>query len=192
MIYRHLRKQHQEFQAWCTQIEFNSILEVGCGTGLYADFFPTKRYVGVDISETAIISAHEKRGTPIHVFECMDYIADKQLDGMKFDLVFSHSVIDHVYNINEFIRKLFNNTAKYLWITCYNGYFNDLGEHVYEPYDGFYINKISIPRIKAILEPTNAYYEIFPLEYNPNKPPATIIKVIKNSAKSFDSNTDIQ
>lgn len=71
----------------------------------------------------------------------------------KFDLVFSHSVIDHVYDIDLFLSKVVDISTKYVYISAYYGYFPNLSKHEmkYHEADGYFLNCLSIPKIKEIL-----------------------------------------
>ena len=72
---------------------------------------------------------------------------------IKFDLVFSHAVIDHVYDINQFVSKIIDATEKYAYINSYRGYFPKLKNHKmkWDGHDACYFNDISISEIKNLL-----------------------------------------
>ena len=132
--------------------QIKSILEVGCGTGIYPvknkEMFETFEYLGFDISQDAIDFC--KKNSP-YQFQCGDFIKDN-LD-RKFDLVFSHAVVDHVYDIDAFLKKIVDATKKFAFVNSYRGYFPDLKEHKMKWRDdqACYFNDISIPRVKQVL-----------------------------------------
>ena len=132
--------------------EIKSILEVGCGTGIYPiknkDLFETFQYLGFDISQDAIDFC--KKNSAFQ-FQCGDIIKDDL--GRKFDLVFSHAVVDHVYDIDAFLQKIVESTKKFAFINSYRGYFPDLKKHKMKWRDdqACYFNDISIPRVKQVL-----------------------------------------
>ena len=105
-------------------------------------------YTGIDISSTAI--EYCKNNSNFE-FICGDII--KMESNRKFDLVFSHAVIDHVYDIDTFVKKIVNLSKKYAYINSYRGYFPDMEEHKmnWNNKDGCYYNDVSVKHIKKIL-----------------------------------------
>lgn len=132
--------------------EVKTILEIGCGTGIYPikfkELFYDKKYVGIDISKPAIGFCKKNSNFD---FICGDFI---KMDLQKqFDLVFSHSVIDHVYDINDFLSKIIKITKNYAYISAYRGYFPHLGTHqgIWDNEKGCYYNDLSVKEIKNVL-----------------------------------------
>ena len=82
-----------------------TILEVGCGMGIYPikfkDVFDGKNYTGIDIGKPAINFCRKNSEFD---FICGN-ILETELD-KRFDLIFSHAVIDHVYDIDGYIKKI--------------------------------------------------------------------------------------
>lgn len=132
--------------------DIKEILEIGCGTGIYPlrnkKLFKNMIYTGIDISSTAI--EYCKNNSNFE-FICGDII--KMESNRKFDLVFSHAVIDHVYDINQFVSKIIDATKKYAYINSYRGYFPKLTNHKmkWDGHDACYYNDISISEIKNLL-----------------------------------------
>ena len=95
---------HKDFIDFLKKNSFKTILEIGCGTGYYPinshDLFKDKIYTGLDFSQTAIETC--KRNSKFD-FICTDFI--KFNFEKKFDFIFSHAVIDHVYDIEKFISE---------------------------------------------------------------------------------------
>jgi len=142
--------QHQDFVRYIkTRNNLETALEVGCGTGVYPiklkELFANIKYTGTDISETAIKQC--KKNSPFEFFAA-DFI--KLNISRKFDCVFSHAVVDHVYDMDEFVTKIVNSTKKYAYITAYRGFFPDLKKHKmnWNDADGSYYNDFSIIQIK--------------------------------------------
>ena len=84
--------QHQDFiQYLKTRKNLETVLEVGCGTGVYPiklkELFANIKYTGTDISETAIKQC--KKNSPFEFFEG-DFI--KLNISRKFDFVFSKGI----------------------------------------------------------------------------------------------------
>jgi len=145
--------QHEDFLKFLKIKEPETVLEVGCGTGYYPtklkELFSEIKYTGTDISETAIKQCKENSS-----FEFMagDFL---KIDfSKKFDLVFSHAVVDHVYDMDSFILKIINLSKKYSYITAYRGFFPELKKHKinWNNEDGSYYNDLSIPQIKKIFK----------------------------------------
>ena len=132
--------------------DIKTVLEVGCGTGIYPikfnNLFYNAKYTGVDISEKAI--AYCKKNSQFE-FICGDFL--KVQLHQNFDLVFSHAVIDHVYDIDLFLSKLVKASNKYVYVSSYRGYFPDLNKHRmnWRDDDGCYYNDLSVSQIRKIL-----------------------------------------
>ncbi len=145
--------------------DINTVLEIGCGTGIYPikfkELFFDKRYVGIDISKPAIEYCTKQSEFD---FICGDFIKLDIKD--EYDLVFSHSVIDHVYDIDSFLSKIVRITKKYAYVTAYRGYFPTLKQHrsVWDNENGCYFNDLSVNRIKHVLMYNNLIEEEFSIE----------------------------
>lgn len=143
---------HEKFLAWLDshKSDFKTVLEVGCGSCVYLtgkpDHFKGLTYTGIDISQSAIdyASANAKA----------EFIASDFLqwnDDRVFDLVFSHCVVDHVYDPYDFLRLIVAKTGKRAFIST--GGFTD-----WKPKDlnynadlGFYLNIIPVSEVYAVL-----------------------------------------
>lgn len=122
---------HEKFLDWLGDKEYKSVLEIGCGDGIYSrtTFDSTDDYTGIDISKLAISEAEDQRINKNHTYKALDWIREPIVK--KYDLVFSHSVIDHVYDIDQFLWNCIASTDKYMYITAYNGYYPDAPKHNY-------------------------------------------------------------
>lgn len=184
-IYYETPKIHEYFQEWYSrQGDINTILDVGCGAGIYGRrVFKDKSYHGVDISGKAIALAQSKDRNKNHSYRICDFIADKYYNDAHYDLVFSLSVIDHVYNPDEFIKKCVKLSKRHAWIAAYWGYFPKLKLHKMEwhPEITCYQNKLSVSHLQNLLDNLNVKYSIEALPYEKRKKPAvaTIIKIEK-------------
>jgi SAM-dependent methyltransferase len=144
---------HENFiQYFKDKKDVKTVLEVGCGTGVYPikykELFSDKKYTGIDISEKNINFCRKNSDFE---FICCDII---KTDLKKtFDLVFSHAVIDHVYDIDMFLARLVQVCGKYAYINSYRGYFPELVKHQMEwrEDDKCYYNNISITQIRKVL-----------------------------------------
>ena len=129
-----------------------TVLEVGCGAGVYPikekELFNGVEYTGNDFSENNI--EYCKNHSDFN-FIAGDFI--KMDINQKYDLVYSHGVIDHVYDIDTFLLNLVKSCKKYAYITSYRGYFPDLDEHKmnWRDEDGCYYSDISIKQIENLL-----------------------------------------
>ena len=146
-------KMHDNFKEFIHENSPSTILEVGCGAGYYPinlkELFVGKEYVGIDISETAIKFCRTKSSFN---FICTDFLK-KELN-KKFDLVFSHALIDHVYDVDLFIEKIVESSKRFVYITAYRGYFPDLEKHVMRKnnVEGTYYNDISVKQVDRKLK----------------------------------------
>jgi len=152
-IYNYRPLLHQDFLEYLKDKEdVKSVLEIGCGVGTYPiefkKYFDKKDYLGIDIGKPGI--EYCKQNSDFE-FMCGDII-DMKLD-KKFDLIFSHAVIDHIYDIEGFIQKIVNLSKKYVYISAYRGYFPDLHEHKmrWDNEKGCYYNDLSIEQLKKSL-----------------------------------------
>ena len=149
-IYNYRPLLHQNFLEYLKNKEdVKSVLEIGCGIGTYPiefkKYFDKKDYLGIDIGNPAIEYCKQNSNFE---FMCGDII-EMELD-KKFDLVFSHAVIDHVYDIDAFIKKIVNLSKKHVYVSAYRGYFPDLDVHKmrWDNEKGCYYNDLSIEQLK--------------------------------------------
>lgn len=154
---------HNDFKNFLkSKSDVVSVLEIGCGSGIYPiqnkQLFEGKKYTGIDFSESAI--NYCKKHSQFEFFDG-DFIKMKLEN--KFDFVFSHAVVDHVYDINEFLKNIIRVTKKYAYINSYRGYFPDLDEHKmkWDGQEGCYFNDLSIKVIEKLLIELNLRKEQF-------------------------------
>lgn len=156
---------HEGFLAWTKTIEFDSVLEVGCGKhDWYVERFVGKRYCGMDNSEDVFnhrcCSGHNYY--PLHSSIWGSIEASDEYDiQTPFDLVFSHATIDHSPRPDEFIRQCIKAARKYVYIMSYRGYFSDIDEHKIEKgEDGYYYVDVSIKQVERLLKEMDCNFTI--------------------------------
>ena len=144
---------HDDFMEYFNnKQDVKSVLEVGCGAGVYpiriAELFKDIDYTGNDFSQQCI--DHCKKNSKFN-FICGDFI--KMNPEKKYDMVFSHSVVDHVYDPVTFITNIVKSTKKYAYISNYLGYFPDLKKHKMNWRDdqGCSYNNLSLSQLKEDL-----------------------------------------
>lgn len=144
---------HADFKDFLlSKKDIKNVLEIGCGKGVYPifnhDLFDGMKYTGIDISDSAI--DYCKQNSSFEFF-CGDFI--KMDFTKKFDLVFSHAVIDHVYDIESFLRKIIEISNKYVYVNAYRGYFPNLANHKmkFDGYEGCYFNDLSVKKLNELL-----------------------------------------
>lgn len=156
-MYNTRQKMHTDMLNWLENIEnqgesITSIVDFGCGVGVgYCDHFEHKRYVGVDLSPKNIQWCQENRKNPNHEYLCLDHITTPIKE--KFDLVFSSGTIDNSYDIDQYLLSMVRQSRKWIYLTCYRGWFPDLLTHKYtwsEVHQCFY-NDISPAQIRQTL-----------------------------------------
>jgi Methyltransferase domain len=165
------RGVHESFLDWVRALDANgqgprSVLEVGCGRAvIHAEFFKDHRYTGFDISAKEIEWCRVHRARPGHDYRHGDIIETRFAE--KFDLVFSHAVIDHVYDINAFLAALVSASSDWIYVTSYRGWFPDLASHTYRwnETDTCFYNDISAPETEALLGRLGCrQIRVFPLD----------------------------
>ena len=144
---------HKNFMNFLqNKTDVKTVLEVGCGNGMYPikfkELFLNKDYEGIDFGKPAI--EYCKKNSNFK-FSQGDFIKMK-LD-KKYDLVFSHAVIDHVYDIEGFLFKIVEACKKYALVSSYRGYFPDLQKHSmrWDDGQGCYYNDLSVEETKRNL-----------------------------------------
>lgn len=88
-------------------IDSGSVVDFGCGNGVFTDVLrqalPGWKVFGCDISEQAILNAQSRFP------QCSFFVSDEtKLGDLKFDFLFSHHVLEHVFDINKIIKQINN------------------------------------------------------------------------------------
>lgn len=142
----------KNFYEFVKLIKFDSVLEIGCSTGLlpiiFSDILSKKQYSGIDLSEKSLTIA--KKNFPNGKFICDDFIKTQKIK--QHDLVVSFDVIDHVYNPDLFLSKIIKSTKKFSYIRSYRGFFPSLEKHKmdYRSNEGIYLNNLSVSQIEKV------------------------------------------
>lgn len=152
-IFNRTPLMHEDFMRFLNRrrTKIKSILEIGCGAGIYPinykSLFEGIEYTGLDISKPAI--KYCKARSEFN-FILGDFL---KLELKSFDMVFSRSVIDHVYDINAFLDKIARSASKFAYISAYRGYFSELPSHrmTWNNDDGCYYNDLSVTEVKRVL-----------------------------------------
>lgn len=156
LIFGKRTKAHEQFMRWVERHgPFNSMLEVGCGRGEpYARSLRTSNYFGCDIAAPQIEACQQRFPDRSASFFVADAVRDDL--GGPYDLVFSHAVVDHVYDIDAFLGRLARATRRWLYISAYNGWYAELPQHVYRwvPKLTCFKNELSPSAARRTLETT--------------------------------------
>lgn len=162
-----------------------SSLEIGCGAGIFPIKFKNlfQEYTGVDIGKPAI--DHCKANSNFE-FVQGDFI--KMDLKKKYDLVFTQSVIDHVYDPDAFLTNVVNHTKKYALVSAYRGFFPDYPEHRVEYFNrgGFYHNELSAKKLGKILGNLGLSEKQFSITRQANG------RNLKNPIRNFDTVIEIE
>lgn len=124
---------HDHFIEWVAhRVLPSQVLEVGCGCAFfYPALFADDFYVGVDISQKEVTWSAQHDSNPDHVFMCGDI--EEILLPYRFDVVFSHAVIDHVTDVDRFLAACARNVSPggSLYVSAYREWDSLLDEHHY-------------------------------------------------------------
>ena len=118
-VHRHMRRIIRNL---LEQIEYESVLDIGCGPGhnlpLLCKGRSLQRVTGLDISNWAIEEARKIWGGEFYQLD----IQEGQLDGC-WDLVFSSLLLEHLPNDLAALRNMHAMAGKYLLISTIAGNF---------------------------------------------------------------------
>lgn len=111
---------HRIYSAILKEIKYESVIDVGCGSGLNFSLLckgkNVKELAGMDISSKCIHSLKEKYAGEFRVLDIEEFYLEK-----KYDLVFCSLIMEHVSNDEEVIKNLYHMTGKYLLIATIQG-----------------------------------------------------------------------
>lgn len=92
--------------------KFDSILEIGCGTGKNTGFLSkiSKKVIALDFSENMISKAREKVNSENVSFIVSDITKEWEIGNDKFDLITFNLILEHIENLET----IFLQTKKHL------------------------------------------------------------------------------
>ncbi|HKN98832.1 MAG TPA: class I SAM-dependent methyltransferase [Pseudonocardiaceae bacterium] len=114
---------------WVAELGVTSVVDLGCGDGNQLSLAKYPRYVGLDMSATAVRMCIERfRGDPTKSFLCYDpaHLADPA-GWLRGDLALSMEVIFHLVEdevFTDYMTRLFDSAERYVVICC-NDTFDD-------------------------------------------------------------------
>lgn len=92
----------QAIQFLCKNFEFDTLLDLGCGEGLYHKMFPESTEItGVDLFDR--LKSKDMKNVSYVNTNIFDFKSDK-----KFDCLFSSHVIEHIPDTEYFLRHIFS------------------------------------------------------------------------------------
>lgn len=140
VMFRNRIITHEYFKNWLKDCHINSALEIGGGVSNHKELF--EHYHNIEIN-TTIKNPWTSTG------DYLEYTPKK-----KYDLIFSHAVIDHIKKPNEFILKSIKEAKKYVFHSIYRGLQRQSPTHldpIIDEHDYLY-NQLSEFEIKRILK----------------------------------------
>lgn len=118
-VHRHLRRLLAKL---LSGIEYESVLDVGCGPGDHYELLARgrrlHRYTGIDVSSWALEHARQLAGGEFYLLD----IQTERLDG-RWDLVFCSLVLEHLPDDIGALRNMRAMTGKYFLATTIAGDF---------------------------------------------------------------------
>ena len=175
--------EHKKFLAYLQSKDVKTILEIGCGSGVYPikykEIFENYDYTGIDISKSAIQYCKSNSN-----FNFISGDFQKMDISEKYDLVFSHGVIHHVYDINDFLSKIVGITKKYAYVLSSLGYSDELDNHDMEwaEKEAVYNSILSSKQVNSTLSKSglsNNQFSITSSETDSENSTGTLIEINK-------------
>jgi hypothetical protein len=151
------RRMHEEAVDWIRQFDatdapITSVADFGCGLGVgYCDALADRRYAGFDLVPSTIEWCRAHRDNEKHSYEHLDFIAERPRE--RYDVVMSSGTIDNGYDVEAFLDAMIHASRRWIYLTCYRGWFPDYAEHRYQwsDDDRCYYTDISPRRIQEHL-----------------------------------------
>ena len=150
--------------ARCKQLHIKTILDIGCGNGVFAARLAAAGYqvTACDPSPSGIAVAREAYPA-VEFHQLGVYDAAGPLSGRRFDLVVSLEVIEHLFDpaaLLRFARPLLEPAGHLMLSTPYHGYIKNLAiaalgraDHHYQPLTlGGHIKFFSNQALRGLLE----------------------------------------
>ena len=149
---------HEDFFRWVAERDgasdsIESIADLGCGMGIgYCEQFTAKRYIGVDLAEKNVEWCRANRANQNHAYHAFDFLETPLVP--QADVVTASGTIDNCYDVEVFLDSMLASARKWIYLTCYRGWFPELQEHQYHwnPEHGCFYNDISPHRVREFLQ----------------------------------------
>lgn len=156
------RAMHEEAVAWIRARDaagdaIESVADFGCGLGVgYCDALADRRYEGFDLCVESIEWCRRNRSQARHAYHHLDFVAERTRD--QYDLVMSSGTIDNGYDVEAFLDAMLRAARKWIYVTCYRGWFPDLSEHRYtwNADHGCFYADLAPARVRDFLESRGA------------------------------------
>lgn len=105
-------------QSVLSTIEFNNVLEFGCGTGKNTVWLETKasQITAADFSEAMIAKAAEKIKSPLTKFVIADINKPWDFTNEKYDLITYSLVLEHIQDLDAVFNKCHSKTNEQAYI----------------------------------------------------------------------------
>jgi len=153
------------FLSEIVELKSKRILEFGCGSGLNCDFlmkrFKPRAVLGFDVSQDSVELA-QNQYTDIKV-RCADACdSSLDLDRGTWDLVVSFEVLEHVPNMNNFVRNIRRHLTSQgiAFISTPNRDIFSMG-HEPSPVNREHIKELDRNEFEALLRPHFSHVEIY-------------------------------
>lgn len=95
----------EAFNYCINNLEFNSVLDIGCGSGEHSEAF---KAAGKQVTSIDIVPTY-KDAKAVNI---MLYSTDE-----KFDLIWCSHILEHQLNVNSFVKKCRSLASKYICVT---------------------------------------------------------------------------
>jgi len=164
---------HANFIRWTYGKKFNTVLEIGCGCGVYADILKEKQYHAIDVHENNVKYLDNMYRDAIY------YLGDFMEFDFKddaFELVFAHNVIEHINDPNFFLEKMIALSTQYIYLGIYTGVHRLIDDHEVTWKEDHFENKISVKQVEKILQKYHLKYTINSYRYLGEFSPGLIIR----------------
>jgi 2-polyprenyl-3-methyl-5-hydroxy-6-metoxy-1,4-benzoquinol methylase len=124
-VQKYLSNQESQILKFLNKLNFENILEIGCGTGRLtkqiSNLSKIKKYLAIDISEDLMSIAKKQLENSEINFQCINLLEFKTNE--NFDLVFSCEVLQHIApdKIESIIKKLLSfSKHKLIFVETYS------------------------------------------------------------------------
>ena len=106
-----------EISKFLSQVESNTIVDLGCGDQCWKNFVPTKKYIACDVSNVILNKIKYNSFSNLE-FKFLDLSEDPLPKG---DVCFVRQDLQHLSNenINKFVKNKFRKSYKHIVVTEY-------------------------------------------------------------------------